>query len=103
MKFNFELGASNFSPNLQWNTNVLYIGATSNWASMVVYWNLALNEDFGPHNGGCANCRPVVTIANDNSWIAYNEEYYGLAQFGKFISENGSNRLAGKSPTNILF
>jgi glucosylceramidase len=60
---------------------------------MVIYWNLALNEDFGPHNGGCANCRPVVTVANNNSWIAYNEEYYGLAQFGKFVSENGSNRL----------
>lgn len=28
----------------------------------VVLWNLALDEQHGPHAGGCADCRGVVTI-----------------------------------------
>jgi len=108
-------GPSNFGPNLQWNTINLYIGSTSNWAQMVLHWNLALNDQYGPHNGGCSNCRGIITIATDNSWVAYNEEYYGVAQFGKFTKQgavrvqtsfvNGWNCMMGtvfKNPDNSL-
>ena len=31
------------------------------WARGVVYWNLALDEQHGPHSGGCDLCKGVVT------------------------------------------
>ena len=36
------------------------IGATRNWARGVLFWNLALDQDGGPHAGGCDTCRGVV-------------------------------------------
>lgn len=49
-------------------------------------WNLALNESNGPTTttGGCQNCRGVVTIKNDGSYIR-NEEYYLLGHFAKVV------------------
>jgi glucosylceramidase len=41
-------------------------------------WNLALDENSGPQNGGCANCRGVVTIERSTGNVTYNGEYYAL-------------------------
>jgi len=79
-------GASNFGGNLPWNTNNLYIGAVQNWARTVLHWNLALDNNAGPKtSGGCTNCRGVITVGSDSSTVSYNEEYYGLAMFSKFL------------------
>ncbi len=45
-------------------------------------WNLALNEESGPQNGGCSNCRGVLTINNDET-ITKNEEYYSIGHFSQ--------------------
>ena len=49
-------------------------------------WNLALNEKNGPTTttGGCQNCRGVVTIKADGTYLR-NEEYYLLGHFSKFV------------------
>ena len=47
---------------LPWLTRILVIGATRHWARGVLMWNLALDENHGPHLGGCKDCRGVVTI-----------------------------------------
>jgi len=56
-------------------------------------WNLALDENRGPHLGGCGNCRGVVTI--DSKTGKYNREvdYYALAHASKFV-EPGARRIA---------
>src|SRR5213082_2475229 len=48
-----------------------------NWARGVILWNLALDEQHGPHTGGCGNCRGVVTIKSDGT-VERNEEYYEI-------------------------
>jgi len=86
--------SSTFSGDLVWNAENLLIGATRNWARSVSLWNLALDQNSGPKNGTCANCRGVVTI-NDSvspSTITFNVEYYILGHFGKFVTP-GAHRI----------
>lgn len=74
-----------FGTNLSWNTDNLLVGATRNWAKTVLFWNLALDENSGPQNGGCSNCRGVVTINSGSGNVSKNEEYYLLGHTAKFV------------------
>ncbi|NJC25634.1 glycoside hydrolase family 30 protein [Neolewinella antarctica] len=77
--------STDFGTNLSWNTDNLLVGATRNWAKTVLFWNLALNENSGPQNGGCKDCRGVVTINAGNGNISRNVEYYLLGHTAKFV------------------
>ncbi len=78
---------SNFAGDLVWNSEHLMIGATRNWARSVSLWNLALDQNSGPTNGGCPHCRGIVTIDTSASpaTITRNIEYYVLGHLGKFV------------------
>jgi glucosylceramidase len=78
---------SKFAGDLLWNVENLLIGATRNWARSVSLWNLALDQNSGPKNGGCSNCRGVVTIDSSSSpaTITNNVEYYVLGHLAKFV------------------
>lgn len=78
---------------LGWMAHNLLIGATRNWARSVILWNLALDQDHGPHHGGCGDCRGVVTIDNRTGAITRNVEYYALAHLSKFVVP-GAVRIA---------
>ncbi|MES2441614.1 MAG: glycoside hydrolase family 30 beta sandwich domain-containing protein [Pseudomonadota bacterium] len=80
-----------------WTVRTLVIGAPRNWARGVLLWNLALDQDFGPHLGGCGNCRGVVTIDSRTGAVTRNPEYYALAHASRFV-EVGASRVA--SDTN---
>ncbi|HTN41160.1 MAG TPA: glycosyl hydrolase, partial [Asticcacaulis sp.] len=54
--------APKFDETFGWTVKNLIIGSTRNWAKGVLMWNLALDENFGPHKGGCGDCRGIVTI-----------------------------------------
>ncbi|GAA4187643.1 ricin-type beta-trefoil lectin domain protein [Streptosporangium oxazolinicum] len=77
--------ATDFGANLKWNLQNLVIGATRNWAKGVTLWNMALDQNNGPTNGGCTTCRGVVTIDNNSGNVAYNVEYYVLGHVSKFV------------------
>jgi glucosylceramidase len=87
--------APKFADNLAWMTRTLIIGGTRNWARGVLLWNLALDEQHGPHTGGCGNCRGVVTIRSDGT-VQRNEEYYALAHASRFVRP-GARRVASSS------
>jgi glucosylceramidase len=85
---------SSFSGDLVWNAENLLIGATRNWARSVSLWNLVLDQNSGPINGTCTDCRGVVTI-NDSvspSTTTFNVEYYILGHLGKFVTP-GAHRI----------
>ncbi len=84
-----------FNENLKWFVNTLIIGGTRNWARGVLLWNLALDENYGPHLGGCGNCRGVVTINSSTGAYARNVEYYALAHASKFVKP-GAYRIASE-------
>jgi glucosylceramidase len=85
---------TDFAADLIWNAQHLLIGASRNWARTISLWNLALDQNSGPRNGTCANCRGVVTIDYSVSpaKITPNVEYYALGHLGKFVVP-GAHRI----------
>lgn len=77
--------ATSFSDNLQWYMKNVFVGATRNWSKNVLMWNLALDENHGPTNNGCQDCRGVVTINSINGSVTRNVEYYAIGHFSKFV------------------
>jgi glucosylceramidase len=84
--------ATDFSANLQWNMANIFIGTTKNWSKTALLWNLALDQNFGPTNNGCTNCRGVVTINTSTGAVTKNVEYYSIGHFSKFV-RNGAYRI----------
>jgi glucosylceramidase len=78
--------------SLRWFSSELIIGSTRGWSRGVVLWNLALDENHGPHAGGCDDCRGVVTIDSQTGAITRNVEYYVLAHASKFVRP-GARRI----------
>ncbi|MEO0469657.1 MAG: glycoside hydrolase family 30 beta sandwich domain-containing protein [Bacteroidota bacterium] len=76
--------ATDFGANLAWNMESLFVGAPRNWAKTVLLWNLALDENSGPQNGGCTDCRAVVTVSSNGS-IERNVEYNLLGHVAAFV------------------
>ncbi|MDX8366405.1 glycoside hydrolase family 30 beta sandwich domain-containing protein [Cytobacillus sp. IB215665] len=84
--------STDFGDNLAWNMSNVVIGSTRNWAKSVLLWNLALDENFGPINGGCTDCRGVVTINQQTGDVYKNVEYYVLGHISKFVKP-GAKRI----------
>lgn len=84
-----ECSGGDWSPEygevLGWMTDKLIIGASNNWSRGTLLWNLALDPAHGPHTGGCADCRGVVTIDPATGAITRNVEYYVLGHASRFI------------------
>lgn len=88
-----------FADTLSWQATNLLIDALRHQASAVLTWNLALDEDHGPHRGGCDTCSGVVTVQRDGG-IARNAEYAVLAHAARFIPP-GSVRLESAGPEGL--
>lgn len=82
-----------FSEVLGWMTDKLIIGASNHWSRGSLLWNLALDPAHGPHNGGCGDCRGVVTIDPATGAVTRNVEYYILGHASRFILP-GAYRVA---------
>jgi glucosylceramidase len=77
--------ASSIHGELLWFSRDLLIAGIRQWARGVIYWNLALDENHGPHFGGCANCKGMVTIDSHTGAVSRNDEYYAIAHFSRFV------------------
>jgi glucosylceramidase len=84
-----ECSGGGWSPNyaevLGWMTDKLIIGGANNWSRGVLLWNLALDPAHGPHDGGCTDCRGVVTIDPATGAVTRNVEYYILGHASRFV------------------
>lgn len=89
-----------WSDNLQYFTRTLIIGSTRAWAKGVLMWNLALDENHGPHLGGCGNCRGIVTIDSKTGEVTRNVEYYALAHASRFVHQ-GAQRIESNSEEGL--
>jgi glucosylceramidase len=78
---------------LPWLMRNIVIGSTRGWARGVLMWNLALDENHGPHRGGCDDCRGVVTIDATSGAVTRNMEYYVLGHASRFVRP-GAQRIA---------
>jgi len=72
-----------------------------NWARAYVKWSLALDENNGPHTGGCSTCTPIVTVNSTSGNITYGSEYYTLGNFSKYVLP-GANRIYSSNAAGIV-
>jgi glucosylceramidase len=97
--------ATSFSENLMWYMTNILIGTVQNWSSSAMFWNLCLDQENGPQNNGCSNCRGVITFNTATGKVEKNEEYYALAHFSKGVRPGavriGFNKPAGLSNFGI--
>ncbi|MFS2112019.1 glycoside hydrolase family 30 beta sandwich domain-containing protein [Sphingomonas sp. Sphisp140] len=88
--------SGSWADSWSWTLRTLVMGAPRNWARGVLMWNLALDENHGPHLGGCGDCRGVVTIDSRTGAITRNPEYYAFGQASRFVRP-GATRIAATS------
>jgi glucosylceramidase len=90
------VGDGAFAGNFVRGVEQLLIGGARNWARGVVKWNLALDEDRGPTNGGCDTCFGTVRIDQADGTVVLEPEYYSLGHASKFV-RRGARRVASTS------
>ncbi|HEX2043266.1 MAG TPA: glycoside hydrolase family 30 beta sandwich domain-containing protein [Acidimicrobiales bacterium] len=78
--------STDFAANLRWGVHTLIVEAVRHGASAVVLWNMALDQNWGPTNGGCQDCRGVVTVDTATGRVEYNVEYFVLGHASKFLA-----------------
>ena len=62
-------------------------------------WNLALDQNHGPHLGGCGNCRGLVTINTETGAVTREPEYYAFAHGSRFLPDQAW-RVGSAANTN---
>jgi glucosylceramidase len=88
----YVAGPGNFQGDLDWAIQNLIVGASRNWSRNVLEWNLAADQNYGPHtNGGCGVCQGAFTI--NGTAVSRNTSYYIIAHASKFVRP-GSVRVA---------
>lgn len=78
----------------------VFMGTLRRGAKAILLWNLALDENAGPQNGGCGVCRGVLTITSGGT-ILKNVEYYMLGHFSKYV-DSGAQVIATNELPGIL-
>jgi glucosylceramidase len=76
---------------------------TRNWGKSVVKWSLAVDQNMGPHNGGCGTCTGLITVHNGDSLsgqVDYTIEYYDMGHLTKFVRP-GAYRIASTANTAV--
>ncbi|MEX5301096.1 glycoside hydrolase family 30 protein [Kocuria sabuli] len=86
-------GTSGFSGDLRWGMRNMLIGAFRNHSQAVLWWNIALDPASGPKNGGCQDCRGVLTVDPGTATVDPTTEYWLLAHVGRHLPR-GSERVA---------
>jgi glucosylceramidase len=84
-----------FRGTLTWHARNIVIGTTRNWAKSVVNWNIALDAEGGPHNGGCDTCTGLISIGPDGT-VNTDAEYYTIGHLAKFV-DPGAVRIDSTS------
>lgn len=104
-----KIGDTNFGYDLAWDSSYLIAGGLDNGSSGVLFYNLALNQDYGPQSGGnCKNlCRGVVTINTTTQQVTDNVEYWLLTETARAFQSDAtvistdSSASACASMTNL--
>lgn len=105
-----ECSGGNWEPllsgGLTLQTKRLMVDSIRHWSRGVLFWNLALDQERGPHAGGCDTCRGVVTIDSRSGEVTRTDDYYALAHVSRFV-RRGAWRVESSSEqegvSNVAF
>ncbi|HVQ90404.1 MAG TPA: ricin-type beta-trefoil lectin domain protein [Mycobacteriales bacterium] len=76
---------------------------TRNWGRTVTKWSLAVDQNMGPHAGGCGTCTGLITVHNGDGrsgQVDYTIEYYSMGHLTKFVKP-GAFRIASTANTSV--
>ncbi|MFB7736573.1 ricin-type beta-trefoil lectin domain protein [Streptomyces sp. NPDC056112] len=76
---------------------------TRNWAKSVTKWSLAVDQNMGPHNGGCGTCTGLITVHDGDGrsgQVDYTVEYYDMGHLTKFVRP-GAQRIASTASSAV--
>ncbi|MCP2324567.1 glucosylceramidase [Hamadaea flava] len=79
------------------------IDYTRNWDRSWVKWSLAVDQNHGPHSGGCGTCTGLVTVHNGDSrsgQVDYTIEYYTMGHLTKFVKP-GAVRIDSSANSSV--
>ncbi|CAL9657818.1 hypothetical protein SUDANB108_06881 [Streptomyces sp. enrichment culture] len=79
------------------------INYARNWSGSLVKWSLALNQNMGPHNGGCGTCTGLITVQEGGpraGQVDYTVEYYTTGHLTKFVRP-GAHRIASTAGSAV--
>lgn len=71
------------------------------WGKSYVKWNLASDENDGPHSGGCSTCTPLVYVNSSSHAVSYGIEFYTLGHFSKFVLP-GAYRIYSANGAGVI-
>ncbi len=98
---------NDFGANLKGETENLVILNARYWGKGAILWNMALDTNNGPTNGGCTTCRGIVTINQSNGTYTKTVDYYVLGQASKFVDSGAyhidSNSFGSSSIEDVAF
>jgi glucosylceramidase len=79
------------------------IDYTRNWGRTVTKWSLAVDQNMGPHTGGCDKCTGLITVHNGDGrsgQVDYTVEYYDMGHLTKFVKP-GAYRIDSTANTTV--
>ncbi|MDQ0949441.1 glucosylceramidase [Streptomyces phaeochromogenes] len=101
--FGTEHSGGTWIANQQREDMLNIIDYTRNWAKSVTKWSLAVDQNRGPHNGGCGTCDGLITVHNGDSrhgQVDYTVEYYTMGHLTKFVRP-GAQRIASTASSSV--
>ncbi|WP_353944905.1 ricin-type beta-trefoil lectin domain protein [Streptomyces sp. HUAS MG91] len=101
--FQTEHSGGTWIANQQREDMMNIIDYTRNWAKSVTKWSLAVDQNRGPHNGGCGTCDGLITVHNGDASsgkVDYNIEYYTMGHLTKFVRP-GASRIASTASSTV--
>ncbi|MGH6656973.1 MAG: glycoside hydrolase family 30 protein, partial [Actinocrinis sp.] len=102
-QFDTEHSGGTWISNQQQEDMSNIIDYTRNYGQSVVKWSLAVDQNMGPHNGGCGTCTGLITVHNGDArtgQVDYTVEYYDMGQLTKFVKP-GAYRIDSTSSTSV--
>lgn len=86
--YDTEHSGGTWVSNQQTEDMLNIIDYTRHWGRSVVKWSLAVDQNRGPHNGGCGTCTGLITVHNgdgQHGQVTYEIEYYSMGHLTKFV------------------
>jgi glucosylceramidase len=72
-----------------------------NWSKAYVKWGLALDQNRGPHSGGCGTCSPLVTVNTTTGTVTRAVDYYTLGHFSRYVLP-GAARIYSSNARGVV-
>ncbi|MEU3840683.1 ricin-type beta-trefoil lectin domain protein [Streptomyces sp. NPDC028635] len=101
--FGTEHSGGTWIANQQREDLLNIVDYTRNWAKSVTKWSLAVDQNMGPHNGGCGTCTGLVTVHDGDArsgQVDYTVEYYDMGHLTKFVRP-GAQRIASTASSAL--